>query len=465
MAKTDEKSDEKSNKKLDDQSAVQAKVQAKVKAARNNWDPLSSRPGLDFAAFVTSLIVIGTSEFALGLFIQIPIHAARVSMDHKQLAILYAAWVIGCLAGFYVVTNTFMKRWATIFDLAVCPWWMKALARILILSPLLSIWATLFTLMFAKDGVFFRDGEKKSIIVAAAVATLLLFHVGVLGWRLTDGQIKFSQNKFHLTFHLTNEVSVRDSFRNALARVRPANREATRDVDHNVAHEVAWLPGDVFSVHFYPYLSPLTKLMLSLYGDFVRTKTMADAIEKSPKFYCSKVPSYLELSVPNCFLTLYREMAKERAFVSPAFGLVFETMYRKSIMKDLKPTSPMESFGLNAIAVDNLVTLLEPGDLVFDRRQFIHPIGFLVFYGSPEIPAIALGQDLQHFALSTKLLPLLAPQLAKLSNSVSAMKGALTPAEDLLSREKLAELGQRIKGLASDPLALQPLLSPPPLSR
>ncbi len=342
-----------------------------------------------------------------------------------------------------MITNTFMKRWASIFGWAKCPWWVKSVTRLLLLSPLLSIWATLYSLMFAKDGVFFRDGERRAVITANAIATLVVFHVGFLGWRMTDGQIKFVKGQFHLT----TEISFRDSFREPPPR----------------ALESTWLPGQVFSVHVYPYLSPLTKLIFSLYGDFARSRILANEIESSSKVFCKHVPPYIGVVVPNCFLTEYRAMALKRSFVSPAFGLLFETRYRRSAMKDKKPASAMESFGLNAVSVDNLVTLLEPGELVFDRQQFVHPIGLLAIYGSPEIPAIALEQDLQHFALSKKFLPLLAPQLAHLKEGLAEMKGSLTSTEETVAREKLSTLDQRVRALELDPLALQPVAEPPAL--
>jgi hypothetical protein len=302
--------------------------------------------------------------------------------------------------------------------------------------------------MFSEEGVIFRDRVRWPVILVCGLTTLVVFHVAFLGWRLTDGQIKFTKGHFQLT----SETSAQESLRETLPGAR----------------EVTWLPGQEFSVHVYPYLSPLTKLFVSLYSDFTRARTLANEIESSPNVFCRDVPTYAGVVVPNCFLTQYRAMALKRAFVSPAFGVMFETQYRQAAMKDQmkdqlndqKPLSPMLSFGLNAVSVDNLVTLLEPGELVFDRRRFVHPIGLLAIYGSPEIPAIALGQDLQHYALSKKLLPLLAPQLAQLNKGLNGMKGALTPIEEAAARETLSSLSRRINALELDPLALQPALAP-----
>jgi hypothetical protein len=204
----------------------------------------------------------------------------------------------------------------------------------------------------------------------------------------------------------------------------------------------------------FPYLSPITKFGLSVYGDFARTKTLFDHVPD-----CTA--TYLGQAVPNCFLRSYRSMAEKRAFASPAFGVVFETQYRQSVMMNrLKADSALESVALNAVTLDNLVTLLEPNELVYDRSKFLHPLGLLAFYGSPELPAIGFGQDLQHIALSKKLLPMVISQLSKLTKSLDDMKGALTPSDESAAREKLSALSTRIKVLETDPLALRPEAAP-----
>jgi hypothetical protein len=411
--------------------------QLKPRPEANNWNPFSAKPSLDFAAFVTTLVVVATAEIAIRFFVQIPMHAARLSLDLKQLGTFYAVWTVVSVFGFFFVANAFIKRWATIYQMPSSPKWMKTVARLFMISPLLSLWATLYTLMFAKDGVVFQDGEKRTVVFATAVGTLILFHAGFLGWSLTQKTVHFSRGNFHLV----NDVSMRDS----LSKILPGVRGEL------------WLPDETFHVHAYPYLSPLMKLSLSIYGDFARAKSLSDQIKKEPNVFCNDVPAYAGETVPNCFLTRYRDLAHERAFVTPAFGIVYESMYRQELMKDAaKPANAMQSFAMNTISIDNIVTLLEPGELLYNRDQFTRPIGMLALFGSPELPAIALGQDLQHQLLASKFLPLISPQISKLSKNVEEMNGALTPAQGAAARERLATLAHRLKVLESDPLALQP---------
>lgn len=392
---------------------------------RNNWNPLSSRPGLDFPAFVTTLVAIATIEFVFGVYIQLPLHSARLSVDQKQIAVLYASWALVSVIGFFSVANTFMKRWATIYKMPVCPWWMKTVSRLFLLSPLLSIWATLFTMMYSAEGALFKDGESKSSIFVKALATLFVFHVAFLGYRLTQSEISFRNG----TFLLKKETSARSSLPPGIVREM-------------------WLPGDAFYVHAYPYLSPLTKLGVSVYSDFARAKMLSDQTPDCASFYVGQ-------RVPNCYLESYREVALKRPFVTPAFGVFFEQQYRKNAMQGLKPKEPMEAFSLNAISIENLVVLLEPGDMIYDRKKFLKPVGFLSLYGSPELPAISVGQDLQHFVLGSKFVPMIAPEMAKLSKSLDDMKGALTPEQAKLGTEKMDSLHARLKALESDPLALR----------
>jgi len=393
-------------------------------ALRNNWNPFSNKPGLDFPAFVTTVVAISICELVFGFYIQQPLRLARLSVDQKQIAVLYAAWALVSLFGFFFVANTFMKRWATIYKMPACPWWMKTVSRILLLSPLLSMWATLFTLMYSAEGALFEDGEAKTSILVKALATLFVFHVGFLGWRLTQSEITFRGG----TFLLKTETSARGSM--------PAG--VVRDL---------WLPGDAFYVHAYPYLSPLTKLGVSVYTDFARAKMLSD---QTPP--CSTL--YVGERVPNCFLEYYRDAALKRAFVTPAFGVFYETQYRKNVMTVVKPKEPMEAFGLNAVTVENLLTLLEPSDMIYERKKFLKPVGFLAAFGSPELPAISVGQDAQRFVLGSKLVPLIAPEIGKLSKSLDDMKGALTPEQAKLGIDKMDSLNARLKALESNPLAM-----------
>jgi hypothetical protein len=395
------------------------------KSHSNNWNPFSSKPGLDVGGFATTLIAIATVEFTFGYFIQLPLSAARVALDKQQLFVLYAAWSLVSLIGFWFVTNTFIKRWSSIYGFDTIPRWMKLVARILLLSPLLSMWATVYTLLYSKEGAVFQDGEKKTTILMTSAATLIVFHTAFLGYRMVQHEISFRGGRVTLL----EETSMRDSLPPGLVRS-------------------LWLPGAGFYVHAYPYLSPVSKLFLSLYADFARSKMIGDRVPD-----CESV--YLEQRIPNCYFDSYRGIALKRPFVSPAFGVIFESKYRQSVMKSAKPEKPMESFAYNAVSVENLIALLEPGDLVYERKKFLHPVGLLPFLGSPELVAISLGQDSQRYVLSLKLVPLLEPQLAKLKKSLDDIKGALAPAEEKVANDKMTELRARLKALASDPLSVR----------
>lgn len=392
---------------------------------RNNWNPLSSKPGLDFGGFALTLIAIATAEFAFGVFVQLPLRSARVAVDKSQLTLFYFVWGLVSLIGFWCVTNTFLKRWATIYRLEKNPRWMKLASRLLLLSPLLSIWATVYTSMFSAEGTVFEDGEKKTKIAMTALATLIVFHTCFLGYRLVRHEIAFRGGRFELL----KETSMRDSLPPGFVRS-------------------LWLPGRSFTVHFYPYLSPLTKLGLSVYGDFARAKILAD---QTPA--CES--TFLGQKIPNCFFEAYREIGLKRPFVTPTFGVIFESKYRHDVMKSLKAETPMRSFAYNSISVENMLALLEPGELVYNRKKFLHPVGILPFFGSPELPAISFGQDSQHYILSARVVPMLAPQLEKLAKSLEEMKGALTPDEERVAVDKMTELRARLKVLASDPLSVR----------
>lgn len=386
--------------------------------------------------FALSVVVLSIVEFTFGFFIQGPLASARSHVDEKQLIVLYAVWIAVSVVGFMMIANTFVKRWATIYGLSESPRWLRQLGRLLLISPLLSVWALLYTLLFAREGLAFSDGSSRSKVVGFAFVTLLLFHFGYLGVAMVEGDVRFSGGRFSSI----REVSQLESVSLVVPGARPD----------------MWLPGAGFSVHVYPYLSPLMKLALMVYGDFVRAKTVSDAVAASSGELCADVPKYEGQSVPNCFLTLYREMGERRAFVTPAFAILFESRYRQAETERAMrgALTPMLSFGFNAISLDNIIGLLEPSSLNYDRRRFTHPIGMLALFGSPELPSIAIGQDMQRFALSSRLLPALEPQLTSLNKSLADMKGALDPSDETRARARVRSLEARITALKSDPLAI-----------
>ena len=129
--------------------------------------------------------------------------------------------------------------------------------------------------------------------------------------------------------------------------------------------------------------------------------------------------------------------------ISPYFGLYFETQYRKTAAESLKEdfearladfragvANPekesqkiaMRGFANSLLMASNQLELLEPGPMFIRRTELLKPIFFLRAFGSPEIPFVEAGQDIQRISLLEKLLPVFEFQLAASENEFAKIK-------------------------------------------
>jgi len=160
--------------------------------------------------------------------------------------------------------------------------------------------------------------------------------------------------------------------------------------------------------------------------------------------------------------------------ISPYFGLYFETLYRKTAAESLKEdfkkrledfrtgvANPeiesqkiaMRGFANSLLMASNQMELLEPGPMFIKRTELLKPIHLLRAFGSPEIPFVEAGQDIQRISLLEKLLPVFEFQLSASEAEFSKVKDRIGVGAISLE-SALRDLRIRLNALKKDPLML-----------
>ena len=409
-----------------------------------NLNPLSANGRLDAVSFVLSLGGLCCVLFYAMFVVRGPLEMARSSFDVQRAQVYYAVWVLFSILGFWMVTNTFIKRWQGIVGVAKLGKFYRSLLRLSLLSPLLSIWITGLTVAHVKtkrEGLPLID-LSRWLLVALSLG---FFHVGVLGWRYSQGEVKFIDG---VVPHLAHPASPDASLRAVLppGTILPL------------------LPGEGFMLHAFPYVNPLGKMMLSVYDDFIRMRALYTEVSSPASPLCKKRLGYVGIEVKDCFFYNFRLVSEKYPFTTPIIAFWFETKYRQDLpppppplANAEEPESPLQRFVPVMLTINNLLSVMETGAGSQSRLAFLHPTGLLRFFASPDIPMLSLGQDAQRVLLSAKAVPLLKPRLLQLREQFDLMRAHVPPkAGDDVAIE-LADLQGRLNGLERDPLSINQL--------
>lgn len=408
-------------------------------------NPFRSFGTLGAIEFILTLICLVVALALFQWFLKPHLQSARLQLHIRDVLLFYGVWFVGVSLGFFLITNAFIKRWAAILGTSSPSRFFRLFTRVSLLSPLLAIWLTLFTLLFVGEresgGAWpLRAGVSRIRILLAGIVVLILFHLGYLGQQWRAGKLKW-------------EGGVR------LASTQVFARESIVSLMGDKA-QTRRLLSSGFWIHVFPYLDPGGKYMASILSDFQRVQLIRDQIAQAPASLCEKKAIYLGDSVDDCFMQSYQKVSGLSPFATPVFGFMNEVLYQQKNLNLLdemlkRPgTSPWLGAKYILMMSRNMVSLLEPHAGVRGRGAFFEPRGLLEIYGSPEIPMLAFGQDLQSYLLVTKLLPTLEPALESLEENLGKASGAETSREYQDIRGDLEDLKQRISRLRDDPLRI-----------
>lgn len=413
-----------------------------------NLNPFSGKGILTFPSF--ALILGGTIFFNFMAYaiVRSQLIAARTALSKENALIWYGVWFLLAVIGFASITNAFIKRWAGILgDRELGGFWKSAI-RIGLLSPALALPVCLVTFLFfprspVNDA---GDGAPRYALLGSLVMSF------VIGISLTV----FLPSSF---FGL-ERAHFRESIEPFISFVTP-NRENP-------------LPSDQVLKPLYAVASPGTRYLFWIGADFFRTRTLNVAIGKAPEKLCAEKLGYIEVEVQDCFFYRMRAMAQTTPMISPYFGLYFETQYRKTAAESLKEdfearladfragvANPekesqkiaMRGFANSLLMASNQLELLEPGPMFIRRTELLKPIFFLRAFGSPEIPFVEAGQDIQRISLLEKLLPVFEFQLAASENEFAKIKDRIGVGSITLE-SAIRDLRIRLNALKKDPLML-----------
>lgn len=417
-----------------------------------NLNPLSAKGHLPYLSFLATVGILSFLNYFVSENLQTRLLVAKSTLDSKRIMTAFAIWAVISAAGFFMITNSFIKRWASILGRESLTFTQRGLIRLGLLSPLLSVYLLGVTLLFSRRGPL-REPVPGLTVMAVLVTLLIPFHAGLLMWRKHEGEIRILPG---LHFALTDQnASPSESVR----RVLPDVKSAAADV----FPINAW--GELVYIHVFPYFSPVTKYGYSLFADYRRASLLAEATSDDHSALCKAGAEYIDVQVKDCFMTHYARMAAICPFSSPVPGFYFETKYRQRINREEAELSPGDRQGVSRtaiyqvamalLALQNPLSLVEEGNGVRDRREFLRPIGFLRYFGSPEIPGIEFGQDLQRRYLAERIVPAVGEQLARVEQALSGAGPAFTQGDRWKIRREIEGLKGRLATLRSESLLSQ----------
>lgn len=420
----------------------------RLKDEWENLNPFSGKGTLTFPSFA---MIVGATvffNFIAYALVRSQLIAARTALSKENALIWYGVWFLLSVIGFASITNAFIKRWAAILgDRELGGFW-KSIIRIGLLSPALALPACLVTLLFFPKSPVSDSGD--------GAPRFALFGCLAMSYVIGIALTVFLPSSF---FGL-ERAHFRQSVEPFISYVTP-NRENP-------------LPSDQMLKPLYASASPGTRYLFWIGADFFRTRALNAAIAQAPETLCAEKLGFIEVEVKDCFFYRLRTMATTTPMISPYFGLYFETQYRKTAAELMKEdfenrladfragvADPeiesqkiaMRGFANALLMTSNQLELLEAGPMFIRRTELLKPIYFLRAFGSPEIPFVEAGQDIQRISLLEKLLPVFEFQLSASEAEFFKVKDRIGVGSISLE-SALRDLRIRLNALKKDPLML-----------
>ncbi len=434
-----------------------------------DWNILKSKGSLSAKAFFTllgGLILFNLFVYAI---IKGLVQPARQVLDVEKMTTLYGIWFVLCLVSFYVLTNVFLKRWARILGRPVTSGW-KSFLRLCMLSPTLSVPLLLITSLFTFNGAI-PERPPKWLISKMILGAFVLTQVAVM---LMPSKI-FDNRKYAILA--------------SMKQILPAGSQ------------IPFLIPDGMLSGMYPYLTPTQRYFYWLGTDWIRAATLAKHANDPGSSLCKAKLTYLGAEVQDCYFGSFRKMAEVAPFASPFAILWFETKYRtravgtgfddagsatmdttmdagSSAAEGIESTGDPEkdrairlaaqaqmemlaqrelaqkAFANALLMVSNQLELLEASPYFKSRRRFTAPHWLIQALGSPEVPMIEAGQDLQRYYVAEKIYPVIKFQLESIEQKFAAAREKMGPiAVDIDTA--LRDVNFRIQQIKSDPMLIR----------
>ncbi len=348
-------------------------------------NPFSTDEEIATPGFLLTIFVSGALSFIASVYFRGAIVTSFLERDFSQRRLLYFGWFFVSAVFFWLIARTFVRRWSTIEGEPVSKF-AAGLVRSFLLSPLLSIWFLIFTLMYSGNGLFDAKSSRGAKI-RAGIITIFIFHFFFLGFRVA-----------------TKEVTLTKSF----SFISREDRRLTP-----------------FQVHVFPYFSPLTKIGIAYYYDFKRSKALIAKAESGKG--CTKRVMLGGIEVDDCFFTLFKAEDSLRPFATPIFALMHEGEYSVFTSKKPAGSNPFEPFAQAAVTVSDFLLLLEPEMNARGRELAAHPSGLLPYLSSPELSLLEIGKEFQHRFLVSRVLPLVLGAIDEMKAAEPSLVANATP--------------------------------------
>lgn len=418
---------------------------------KDDWENLNPFSGKGILTFPTFAMILGATilfNFLAFTVVRTQLISARTAMNKETALVWYGVWFLLSVIGFTSITNAFIKRWAGILGDRELPGLWKMLIRFGLLSPAFGLPVCFATFLFFPRSPVSDAGDGAP-------------RFGLLGTLVMSFVIGFATSVFvPSTFYGLDRAHFRQSIDSFISFVA-ANRKNP-------------LPSDQLLKPIYAVASPASRYLFWIAADLYRTRSLSQAIDKVPQQLCSERLGFIEVEVKDCYFFHLRKMATSTPMISPYFALYFETQYRKTAAESLKEdlearladfksgiANPaienhkiaMRGFANSLLMASNQLELVEPGPMFIRRTELLKPIFFLRAFGSPEIPFVEAGQDIQRIALLEKLMPVFEFQLSASEAEFEKVKDRLGSGAIALE-STLRDLRIRLNALRKDPLML-----------
>lgn len=402
----------------------------------SKFNPFSKEGELDLLEFLLIMAILVAANLLVAALFRGPIMEARWSGEKHMLMGLYGGHLIVSLMSLSAIVNSFLKVYRGLRGESL-GWVGKGAIKLFVLSPILSIYLLIMTVLFLLIGKEknLKDRERRNLV-------WLISFIGL------QVMVMF------IPIRLFNKPTV--SIRGSLEEIIPAGIKLPN------------LPPDFIYALAYPSLTPTLRYGYWLVTDFFRAEALHRAVISDDSSLCLEKVSHMGAEIQDCYFSAFRKMATKSKLATPLFGLYFESQYRQSLAQNrLNPGSLSAATDSNAViqqavnefaeplrSIANLIELFESEDLIKDRRDFLAPSAVIRIFGSPEIPLIEAGQDFQRFLFAEKFLPMIQEQLTQVQKAYASVSSQLGDQGQPVAKE-IERLSTLLKSYQSDPLRVR----------
>lgn len=395
-------------------------------------NPLTRKGSIRYSSFVLSVVCIAVFNLIVSGLVHAQLLTQKLRLDTWSLALTYAIWFVVSLLGFTMMSNTFLKRWKTVWGGSDCPTWLRYLVRLSLLSPIGSWFALALGLLTTSKIPIFNgeaDEPRRNIAVGWAVSILLALLIGYF------------------------------SLGRAFGLIEPRFKDSMEFAGPNGVRTSLPMPNDFLYRGFYGVLTPSLRYGVWVLADWYRARTLDQAVNNGSEVLlrslCFEKLGMAGIPVHDCYFRLLRKSSQVTPYAVPFFALMYETKYRKAVRLalDQKPMGLEYEFANALVAISNSIEILETDGLTLDRRVLTEPNWLSKVFGSPDLVLVEAGNDLSRLGVNLKLVSAIEVELNTIENEFYLSRRNLGDKEIDIS-SKLRSLRSRLNELKRRPLLL-----------